>query len=138
MACNSPLNFSDAFHEDHESLEVMYTYCFVRRFSKFWLKMRCFYFLSSRLRQRDLWQNTEHQRFTHLKKKIFLTIFFDIKGPVVPMCALEKLLLEISQNSQENPCVLETLAQVFSCDFCKISKNTLLYRTSLVAASDIK
>ena len=29
----------------------------------------------------------------------------------------------------------ETLVQVFSCKFCKISKNTSSYRTSLVAAS---
>ena len=30
-----------------------------------------------------------------------------------------------------------TLAQVFSCEFCEISKNTFLHRTPLVAASDI-
>ena len=29
----------------------------------------------------------------------------------------------------------ESLAQVFSCEFCKISKNTFSYRTPLVAAS---
>ena len=29
----------------------------------------------------------------------------------------------------------ETLAQVFSCEFCKISKNTFFYRTPPVAAS---
>ena len=29
----------------------------------------------------------------------------------------------------------ETLAQVFSCEFCEISKNTFYYRTPLVAAS---
>ena len=29
----------------------------------------------------------------------------------------------------------ETLAQVFSCEFCEISKNTFFYRTPLVAAS---
>ena len=28
----------------------------------------------------------------------------------------------------------ETLAQVFSCEFCEISKNTFFYRTPLVAA----
>ena len=27
----------------------------------------------------------------------------------------------------------ETLAQVFSCEFCEISKNTFYYRTTLVA-----
>ena len=30
----------------------------------------------------------------------------------------------------------ETLAQVFSCEFCEISKNTFCYRTPPVAASD--
>ena len=29
----------------------------------------------------------------------------------------------------------ETLAQVFSCEFCQISQNTFLHRTPLVAAS---
>ena len=29
----------------------------------------------------------------------------------------------------------ETLAQVFSCEFCEISQNTFSYRTPLVAAS---
>ena len=29
----------------------------------------------------------------------------------------------------------ETLAQVVSCEFCKISKNNFIYRTPLVAAS---
>ena len=29
----------------------------------------------------------------------------------------------------------ETLVQVFSCEFCEISKNTFLYRTLLVATS---
>ena len=46
---------------------------------------------------------------------------------------LEKVFLEISQNSQENPCCrpeacnfvkTETLVQMFSCEFCEISKNT--------------
>ena len=31
----------------------------------------------------------------------------------------------------------ETLAQVFSCEFCEISKNTFLNRTPLVAASEV-
>ena len=30
---------------------------------------------------------------------------------------------------------IETLAQVFSCEFCEISKNTFFYRTPRVAAS---
>ena len=49
------------------------------------------------------------------------------------------------KNLQENTCVRpeacnfikkETLAQVFSCEFCEISKNTFFHRTPLVAASE--
>ena len=37
----------------------------------------------------------------------------------------ENMFLEISQNSQENNFIKkETLALVFSCEFCEISKNT--------------
>ena len=61
---------------------------------------------------------------------------------VAQRCSIKKVLLEISQNSQENTCARvsfliklhkglacnfikkETLAQVFSCEFCQISKNT--------------
>ena len=55
---------------------------------------------------------------------------------------MKKLFLNISQNSEENTCdrvsflinlqaacnfiKKETLAQVFSCEFCKISKKTFL------------
>ena len=60
---------------------------------------------------------------------------------VAPRCSVRKVFKEISQNSQENTCArvsflikLQTLAQVFSCEFCEISKNTFSYRTPLVAA----
>ena len=50
--------------------------------------------------------------------------------------------LKISPNSQENTCTRasfllkkETLAQLFSYEFCEISKNTFSYRTPPVAAS---
>ena len=61
-------------------------------------------------------------------------------------CSVKKVFLEISWNSQENTCARasfliksctckfikkETLAQVFSCEFCEISKNTFSYRTPL-------
>ena len=59
----------------------------------------------------------------------------------VQRCSLKKVFLEVSQNSQENTCARsatllkrdpeacnfikkETLAQLFSCEFCEISKNT--------------
>ena len=50
----------------------------------------------------------------------------------------QKVFLEISQNSQQNICARvsfliklnfikkQTLAQVFSCEFCEIYKNTFL------------
>ena len=83
---------------------------------------------------------------------------FSIIKPIIRGSRLEvfckKLFLEISQNSQENACAKvsfliklqvqawasscikkETQAQVFSCEFCEISKNTFFYRTPLVAAS---
>ena len=55
----------------------------------------------------------------------------------------KRLLLEISKNSQGNICARdsfliklqgnfikkESLAQLFSCEFCKISKSTFSYRT---------
>ena len=66
-------------------------------------------------------------------------------------CSVKEVFLEISQNSQENTCTRvsfliklsegcnfikkETLAQVFSCEFCEISKNTFSYRTPPVAGS---
>ena len=47
---------------------------------------------------------------------------------VAMRCSVKKVLLEISQDSQENTCsrvslLRETLAQVFSCKFCEISEN---------------
>ena len=71
---------------------------------------------------------------------------------VVRRCSIKKVFLEISQNSQENICVREslnkvshlrpatlfkkTLAQVFSCEFCEIYKSTFFHRAPLVAASE--
>ena len=60
---------------------------------------------------------------------------------VARKCSVKKMFLEISQNSQENTCAIvsfeikfraeacnfikkETLAQVFPCEFCEVSKNT--------------
>ena len=63
---------------------------------------------------------------------------------VIRRCSIKKVFLEIFQNSQENTCVrvsfliklqAEALAQAFSCEFCKISKNTFSDRTPPVAAS---
>ena len=60
---------------------------------------------------------------------------------VAGRCSVKKVFLEISQNSQENTCakfsfLIKTLAQVFSCEFSEISKNTFPYRTPPVTASE--
>ena len=77
-----------------------------------------------------------------------------IAEAVARTCSVKHLFLEMSQNSQENTCAKvsfliklqasvcsfvkrETLAQVFSCEFCKISKNTFSYRTPSVAVFKI-
>ena len=55
------------------------------------------------------------------------------------MYSVKKVFLEISQNSQENTCsrvLKKTLAHVFSCELCEISKNTFSYRTTPLAALD--
>ena len=62
---------------------------------------------------------------------------------VTQRCSVKKVFLEISQNGQENTCARVSFSiklqieatQVFSCKFCKISKNTFSYRTSTVATS---
>ena len=60
---------------------------------------------------------------------------------VAQTCSIRQVLLEILQYSQKNTCarvsIIETLTQVFSCEFFEISKNTFYYRTSPVAASGL-
>ena len=60
------------------------------------------------------------------------------------MCSKSKVFLEISQNSQENTCARVSIlikmqktdpAQVFSYEFCEISKNTFSCRAPPVADS---
>ena len=46
---------------------------------------------------------------------------------------MKKVFSEFSQNSQKNG--KGTQAQVFSSEFCEISKKIFFYRTPLVAAS---
>ena len=48
--------------------------------------------------------------------------------------SVEKMFLEISQNSQENTCARVSFLIKLQA-FCEISKNTLFYRTPPVAAS---
>ena len=60
---------------------------------------------------------------------------------VVRRCFVKKVFLEILRSSQAQACNFikkESLAQMFSCEFCEISKNTFFYRTPPVAASKIR
>ena len=58
-------------------------------------------------------------------KKFYLRNTFLTAEAVVRRCSIKNLFLEISQNLQEN-IKKDSLAQVFSCKFCEISKNTIL------------
>ena len=76
---------------------------------------------------------------------------FDAEA-VVQRCSVKRVFLKNSKDSQENTCARvsfliklqtsgydfikkETPAQVLSCEFCEIFKNTFFYRTLPVAAS---
>ena len=48
----------------------------------------------------------------------------------------ESLFYESCRSQEYKFIKKETLAQVFSCEFCETSKITFLYRTPLVAASE--
>ena len=70
---------------------------------------------------------------------ILLTFRKSISSCLDVFC--RKGVLRSFQNSQKNTCAQslfsqkETLAQVFFCEFCKISKNTFFYGTPPGAAS---
>ena len=49
----------------------------------------------------------------------------------------EGVLKNFAKIHRKTP-VPETMAQVFSCEFCEISKNTFFYRTPLLAASEFQ
>ena len=83
---------------------------------------------------------TSFTRITYQKsngsaKLLFLFVFI-FADAVVRMCSVEKVLLEISQNSQENTCArvsfLIKLQAWFPYEFCKIFKNTFFYRPPLL------
>ena len=83
---------------------------------------------------------------------VFATGYVYLSEAAIGAALSEKVFLEISQNSQENNCARvsfliklqaeacnftgkETLAQVFSCEFCKIFNCNSFYRIPPVAAS---
>ena len=63
--------------------------------------------------------------------------YFYRTPPVTASGSVENVFLVVSQNSQENikKEKKETLAQVFSCEFCKIYRNYISCRIAPVAAS---
>ena len=61
-----------------------------------------------------------------------------------PECSVKTVFLEISHTRKHlcqrlffNKVASRALAQVFSCEFCQISKNTFFHRTPPVAASEL-
>ena len=77
-------------------------------------------------------------KWSILKLPFSRTIFFEFNLTVDWRCSINKVFLEISLASACNFIKKEALAQVFSCEFCKISRNTFSFRTPLVAVSDRK
>ena len=91
--------------------------------------------------------------FTYLVIMIFIVVFkMKCQKAATEGVLLKKVFLEISQNSHENTCARdsfliklqalsnfikkEPLAQVFSCKFCEISKNTFFIEHLLTTASE--
>ena len=72
------------------------------------------------------------KKFGYLLLQKFKNCILSIEA-VAPSCSVKKMFLEISQAC--NFIKKETLAQVFSCEFCESSKNTFSYRTPSLAAS---
>ena len=76
---------------------------------------------------------------TFLKVNYNSCFYIKASEAVARMCSVKKVLLEISQNSQENTCARVSFIRketLFSCEFCEVSKNTFFYIKLLVAASD--
>ena len=86
------------------------------------------------------------------EKVLYLSVLKQRREGVAQRCSVNKVLT-VLQNSQESICARvsfsiklqakannfikkETLTQMFSCEFCKISKNIFSYRTPSVAASE--
>ena len=101
--------------------EVFCEKCVLRNFAKFTGKHLCrslFFNKVARLTPLDNCFSTFY--LLHICQNVFHLILWQ---------------LEILNGGACNFIKKETLAQVFCCEFCKISKNTFFYRTPLVAAS---
>ena len=81
-----------------------------------------------------------------------MTVVSFVPEAVTRRCSVKKVVIGILQNSRESTCARvffliklqalvcnfikkETLAQMFSCEFCKISKSTFSYGTLPQTAS---
>ena len=86
---------------------------------------------------------------TFIWKLLLMEMRFQIDQAVVRRCSVKKMFLEILHISLENisarvslqsqACNFikkESLAQLFSCEFCEISRNTFFNRTPPVDASE--
>ena len=69
--------------------------------------------------------------------------FHGAEEAVVQSCSVKKVFLEISQNSKKSTCArvsfsikLQASGLRFSCEFCKIFKNTFFQGIPPVAAAD--
>ena len=70
----------------------------------------------------------------NLRESIIRKLLTSRSSPPGVFC--KKVLLEISQNLQENTCArISFLIKLQACEFCEIFKNTFFYRTPLVAVS---
>ena len=81
---------------------------------------------------------------------ILIETFVPVSEAVTQRCSLKNVLRNFAKFTEKHLCQSlffnkvagaacnfikkETLAQVFSCEFCEISKNTFSYRAPLVAA----
>ena len=84
------------------------------------------------------------ENLVELINKVFSIIPFRCVEAIVRGCSVKKVFLENSKIQRKTPVPesqaynfikKETLAQVFSCEFCEISKNTFSYKAPPVAAS---
>ena len=79
------------------------------------------------------WHRCFHVNFAKFLRTPFLQ---NTSGWLPQKCSIKKVLLKSLLDSQAcNFIKKETLTQVFSCEFCEISKSTFFQRTPLVTAS---
>ena len=77
-----------------------------------------------------IWQTVTEKAYNSINENLHNAYLFVADRSSHHRCSVKTVFLEIGQNSQEDTCASlffnkkETLAQVFSCEFIEISKNT--------------